>query len=98
MFGPTIGGAGGGLFGGVPPPLDMGTGPSNMGKVGDAGQYPCRLSCLRTGVADPPGSHLFTALSDADPLGVNAKVTFDSVGGLDTRQSALPHSLEPIRH
>lgn len=26
------------------------------------------------------------ALADADPLGVNANVTFDEVGGLDDRQ------------
>ncbi|KAL7411003.1 hypothetical protein BDY24DRAFT_398331 [Mrakia frigida] len=58
MFGPSIGGAGGGFLG-APPPLPLDSGPSNLGKVGDS------------------------ALSDADPLGVNTKVTFDSVGGLD---------------
>ena len=48
MFGPTIGGAaGGGLFGGVPPPLDMGTGPSNMGKVGDSGEHKLPISIWR---------------------------------------------------
>lgn len=46
IFGPGMGGAagaGGGMFGAPPPPLDMDTGPSNMGKVGDA----CEL-CLCT--------------------------------------------------
>jgi hypothetical protein len=28
----------------------------------------------------------FTALADADPLGVNTNVTFDEVGGLDDRE------------
>jgi hypothetical protein len=32
-------------------------------------------------------TYLWTALADADPLGVNQNVTFDEVGGLDDRLS-----------
>lgn len=31
-------------------------------------------------------TYVFTALADADPLGVNTNVTFDEVGGLDDRE------------
>lgn len=31
-------------------------------------------------------ANLFTALADADPLGVNVNVTFDEIGGLDERK------------
>jgi ATPase family AAA domain-containing protein 2 len=53
--------------------------PANFGKVGDAGRpYP---------TSDEGFTYLWTALADADPLGVNQNVTFDEVGGLDDRLS-----------
>ena len=65
--------------------------PSNLGKIGDAGEF---LSIRRyhSPHVDP------IAIADADPLGVNVNVTFDEVGGLDERArlfsspSAFPFS------
>jgi ATPase family AAA domain-containing protein 2 len=53
--------------------------PANFGKVGDAGKPPVTL--------DGDFTYPWTALADADPLGVNQNVTFDEVGGLDDRLS-----------
>jgi ATPase family AAA domain-containing protein 2 len=53
--------------------------PANFGKVGDAGK-----SCV---TRDECFTYPWTALADADPLGVNQNVTFDEVGGLDDRLS-----------
>ena len=75
MNGVFAGGAGG-LLG------DIGAAgtPSNLGKVGDASKEDTAPSLVLQLIAS-------LALADADPLGVNQKVTFDEVGGLDDRES-----------
>lgn len=77
------GGVGGGMFangsaaGVMPGEFGVGT-PSNLGKVGE--------SCtLRVQFPYCVTADTLKALADADPLGVNPNVTFDSVGGLDDR-------------
>lgn len=84
-----LGGAGGGLFAGsagagalLPGDLAAAAGtPSNLGKVGDAGTYCSQCFCSML--------TYYTALADADPLGVNQNVTFDEVGGLDDRTCSV---------
>jgi len=48
-----------------------------LGKIGDSGELPYWSQLITISS--------FTALADADPLGVNTNVTFDEVGGLDDR-------------
>ena len=84
------GGVGGGMFangsaaGVMPGEFGVGT-PSNLGKVGETCEvhvyYLIRVN-----------TNAFEALADADPLGVNPNVTFDSVGGLDDRACPSFHS------
>lgn len=80
------GGVGGGMFangsaaGVMAGEFGVGT-PSNLGKVGEASECLDRSQhrvCALT-------MCISKALADADPLGVNSNVTFESVGGLDDR-------------
>jgi ATPase family AAA domain-containing protein 2 len=78
-FGLNSFGAGAVPAGGMlPGELAAGT-PSNLGKIGDAGKSTLTFRLARYLVES------FSALADADPLGVKQNVTFDEVGGLDDR-------------